>query len=177
VIRWKLSLPALAVVLAGTVTSGCGDDLQTEGERAVRAYCEAVIIAYRTGDADTVLPVATEREWRKIFTLIDVKQANGLVLESELEKLDVTSVDQPNSGFMTVAATERWRYFDRPIELGKPPATEFVVEMDLVYSFVDKDGVWKMDEATTRRHEYIEPDGHRPIEDQSGETVSRPGQP
>ena len=164
--------PALAVVLAGAITSGCGDDLHTDGERAVQAYCEAVIVAYRTGDADTVLPVATESEWRKIFTLIDVKRAGGLVLESELESLTVTSVDQPNPGFMTVVATERWRYFDRPIELGKPPATEFVVEMDIEYSFVDQDGVWKMDEATTRRHEYIEPKGYRPAGKHSRETAS-----
>jgi hypothetical protein len=167
----------MAVVLAGTFNSSCGNDLHAEGERAVQAYCDAVIIAYRTSDASAVLPVTTEREWRKIFTLIDVKQADGLVLESELESLTVTSVNQPNPGFMRVAATERWRYFDRPIELGKPPAPEFVVEMDLVYSFVDKDGVWKMDEATTRRHEYIEPDGYHPEEQQARDTASGTGQP
>ena len=164
--------PALAVVLVGAITSGCGDDRHAEGERAVQAYCDAVIIAYRTSDASAVLPVATESEWRKIFTLIDVKRAGGLVLESELESLTVTSVDQPNPRFMTVVATERWRYFDRPIELGRPPATEFVVEMEIEYSFVDQDGVWKMDEATTRRHEYIEPKGFRPAEKHSRETAS-----
>ena len=149
----------MAVVLAGTITSGCGSNLHAEGERAVQAYCDAVIIAYRTSDASAVLPVTTEREWRKIFTLIDVKQADGLVLESVLESLTVTSVEQSNPGFLTVAATERWRYFDRPIELGRPPTPELLVEMELVYSFVDEDGVWKMDQATTRRHEYIEPEG------------------
>ena len=162
-------------VLAGSVAAGCGDNLQSEGERAVRAYCEALVIAYRTSDADAVRPVTTEREWRKLFTLIDLKRAAGLVLESELESLTVTAVEQPGPGVLTVAATERWRYFDRPVELGRPPGTEFVVEMDLVYSFVDKDGVWKMDEATTRRHEYIEPDGYHPDEQQSRDTASQPG--
>jgi len=159
VICRKWARPALAVMLAGAATSGCGDNLRTEGERAVQAYCDAVIIAYRTSDASAVMPVTTEREWRKIFTLIDVKRTDGLVLESELESLTVTSVEQSNPGFLTVAATERWRYFDRPIELGRPPTPELLVEMELVYSFVDEDGVWKMDQATTRRHEYIEPEG------------------
>lgn len=150
----------MALLIAGAVTSGCSDDLRNEGERAVKSYCDAVIIAYRTSDASAVRPVTTEREWRKIFTLIDVKRTGGWVLESELETLVVTSVEQPSPGFMTVATTERWRYFDRPTELGVPPGAEFVVEMDLTYSFVDENGVWKMDQATTHRHEYIEPKGN-----------------
>jgi len=164
---------AVAVFLAGSVTAGCGSDLNAEGERAVRTYCEALVVAYRTSDANAVQPVATEKEWRKLFTLIDLKRAAGLVLESELESLAVTAVEQPGPGVMAVMATERWRYFDRPIELGTPPGTEFVVEMDLMYSFVDEDGVWKMDQATTHRHEYIEPEGYRPIEHQPHGTDSR----
>ena len=168
---------AVAVVLAGSVTTGCGSDLDAEGERVARAYCDALVVAYRTSDANAVQPVATEKEWRKLFTLIDLKRAAGLVLESELESLKVTAVEQPGPGVMTVAATERWRYFDRPIELGTPPGTEFVVEMDLMYSFVDEDGAWKMDQATTRRHEYIEPEGYRPAEHQVHGTESRSEQP
>ncbi len=173
----KSGWPALPVVLAALVTAGCGDDLHTKGERLVRAYCEALVVAYRTSDAGAVRPVTTEREWRKLFTLIDLKRADGLVLESKLESLMVTAVEQPGPGVMTVAATERWRYFDRPIKLGTPPGTEFVVEMDLMYSFVDEDGAWKMDQATTRRHEYIEPVDYHPTHDQSHGTESRSEQP
>jgi len=168
---------AVAVVLAGSITTGCGSDPEAEGERAVRAYCEALIVAYRTSDANVMQPVTTEKEWRKLFTLIDLKRAAGLVLESELESLRVTSVEQPGPGVMTVAATERWRYFDRPMELGSPPGTEFVVEMDLMYSFVDEDGAWKMDQATTHRQEYIEPEGYLPVEHQSHGAELRSGQP
>ena len=172
----KFGRMAAAALLVGSVAAGCGDALHAEGERAVQDYCEALAIAYRTSDADVIRQVATEREWRKIFTLIDLKHAAGLVLESELESLSVTAVEQPGPGVMTVAATERWRYFDRPVELGRAPGTEFVVEMDLVYSFVDEDGVWKMDQATTRRHEYIEPQGFRPDEHPSHGTGSQPEQ-
>lgn len=167
----------MAVVLAVSITVGCGTDLNDEGERAVRAYCDALIIAYRTSDANAVRPVATEKEWAKIVTLIDIKRAGGWVLESELESLTVTAVDKPSPGVMTVEATERWRYFDRPIELGIEPKTEFVVEMELAYAFVDEDGVWKMDQATTRRHEYIEPAGYRPAEHQSPGVESYAEQP
>ena len=167
----------MTVALAGSVIGGCGDELQTDGERAVDAYCHALVVAYRTSDPDALRPVTTEKEWRKVFTLIDLKRADGLVLESELESSVVTDVAQSVSGDMTVATTERWRYFDRPIELGRPPGTEFVVEMDLVYTFVDESGVWKMDEATTLRHEYIEPSGYRPAGHQSQETRALTEQP
>lgn len=173
--RW--GWPAVALALAGSVTTACGDALHNEGQRAVRAYCEALVVAYRTSDASAVQPVVTENEWRKLFTLIDLKQAAGLVLESELESLVVTEVKRPAPGVMTVLATERWRYFDRPVELGTAPGTEFVVEMDLMYSFVDEDGAWKMDQATTRRHEYIEPKGYRPSEHPTHGTQARSEQP
>jgi len=165
---------AAAALLVGSVAAGCGDTLHAEGERAVRSYCEALVIAYRTSDASAVRSVTTEREWSKLFTLIDLKRAAGLVLESELESLSVTAVEQASQGVLTVETTERWRYFDRPVELGRPPGTEFLVEMDLVYSFVDEDGAWKMDQATTRRHEYLEPEGYLPDEHQSHGTGSRP---
>lgn len=172
----KTGRVAVLVFLTGSAVSGCGDTLRNEGEHAVRAYCEALVIAYRTSDPNAVRPVTTEREWSKIFTLIDLKRAAGLVLESELESLSVTAVEQSNPGVLTVAATERWRYFDRPIELGRPPGTEFVVEMDLVYSFVDEGGMWKMDQATTRRHEYLEPEGYSPPEHRPHGTGSQPEQ-
>lgn len=167
----------MVAVLAGSVAASCGDTLRAEGEQAVRNYCEALVIAYRTSDPGAVRSATTEKEWTKLVTLIDTKRAAGLVLESELESLAVTDVEQPGPGVLTVAATERWRYFDRPVELGKPPGTEFVVEMDLVYSFVDEDGIWKMDEASTRRHDYIEPLEYRPAEHQSHGAEARPEQP
>jgi len=169
--------PAIVLVLAGPVAVGCGNDLLAEGQRAVRAYCEALVVAYRTSDASAMEPVTTEKEWRKLFTLIDLKRAAGLVLESELESLTVTAVEQPGPGLMMVEATERWRYFDRPVELGAVRGTEFVVEMDLMYSFVDEDGAWKMDQATTRRHDYIEPEGYRPSEHQDHGPPPRSEQP
>lgn len=167
---------AAAALVVGSVAAGCGDALHAEGERAVRSYCEALVIAYRTSDAGAVRSKTTEREWSKLFTLIDLKRAAGLVLESELESLSVTAVEQSSPDVLTVAATERWRYFDRPVELGRPPGPEFVVEMDLVYSFVREGGAWKMDQATTRRHEYIEPQGYRPDEHPSHGTGSQPEQ-
>ena len=166
----------MAAVLAGLVTAGCGDNLRTEGERAVRGYCEALVIAYRTNDASAVRAVTTEKEWTKLVTLIDIKRAAGVVLESEIESLSVTAVEQSDPGVMNVSTTERWRYFDRPIDLGMSPGTEFVVEMDLMYSFVDEDGVWKMDQASTRRHDYIEPQGYRPDVHTSHGNEKRPEQ-
>ena len=167
----------MAAVIAGACTIGCGADLHDQGERAVRAYCDALVVAYRTSDASVVRPVTTDKEWRKLHTLIGLKIADGLVLESELESLVVTAAELPSPGVMVVVATERWRYFDRPIRLGAPPSTEYVVEMELEYSFVDEKGVWKMDQAATRRHEYLESEGPRSSAPVSRETGSGSAHP
>ena len=90
--RW----PAAVAALAASIAAGCGNSLRDEGERAVRAYCKALIIAYQTSDAGVVRPVATDKEWTKIHSLIDIKRAGGWVLESELESLEVTDVEQPS---------------------------------------------------------------------------------
>jgi len=155
----------MLVVVGLFPLGGCGQSEVDEAEAAVRSYCDGVIEAYRTSDPDAARPVITDREWRKLVVLIDLKKANRVVLESALEELEVAGVSRPSPSLMTVTATERWRYYDRPLELGKPEGTEFVVEMDLEYDFVRTDGVWRMDQARTSRHDYLEPEGFRPQRD------------
>jgi len=151
----------LAWLLLGSsaLVSGCSAEENAEAETVVRSYCEAVIVAYRSLDSEAVRPLTTDKEWRKLVVLIDLKRANRLVLESTLEELEVTAVGHPSPGVMTVGTTERWRYFDRPLDVGRPVGSELVVEMDLEYSFVERDGAWLMDQARTLRHDYLEPEG------------------
>ena len=154
----------LAWLLLGStvLVPGCSAGEDAEAETLVRGYCEAVIVAYLSLDPEAVRPLTTDQEWRKLVVLIDLKRANRLVLESTLEELEVTAVGHASPGVMTVATTERWRYFDRPLDIGRPVGSELVVEMDLEYSFVDENGTWKMDQARTLNHDYLEPESFTP---------------
>lgn len=154
-------IPLLILVIATSWFSACLDARRKQAQEAVRSYNDALILAYRTSDPTPVRDVATDKELRKLTVLIDLKRAANLVLESKLEKLAVTSVEEPNPGVMIVGTEERWRYFDRPLKPGAPPGQEFVARMRLDYTFVAVDGGWRMDQAKTVEHEYIQPQGYR----------------
>lgn len=141
--------------------AACSSD-RREAERAVRAYNQAAILAYRTRDPSGLREVATEKEWRKVLVLVDLKTANGLALEAEMESLELTSVARPGPDSLRVGSRERWRYHDRPLQPGKRAGTVFVADMTLQYDFVRQGGGWKLDEARTLSSEYLEPRGYRP---------------
>lgn len=155
-------LGALALLLIA-VLMGCrrSDELR-EGAEAVRAYNSALIDAYSTSDPSKMEPVATVKECRKIWALIDLKRAAGLVLENTLEETRVLAVTYPKPLEMVVETTERWRYCDRPLKPGAPAGQVFVAQMRMRYNFVKSSGGWKMDQGETLSCEYLEPIGFTP---------------
>ena len=152
--------PVVALAAAAALF-GCRSD-RAEAERAVRAYNEAAILAYRTRDFGPLREVATEGEWGRVVVLVDLKSAARLVLESELQKLEITEVEKTGPDAMRVRARERWRYHDRPLDPGRPSGTQFVVDMVLEYRFVREAGRWKLDRARTLSSDYLEPSGFAP---------------
>jgi len=148
---------AAALALA----AACSSD-RSEAEGAVRAYDEALVAAYRANDPAPLARRATAREARKLAALIDLKKANGIVLESALEALEVESASRPAPDRLRVSTRERWRYFDRPLAPGSPPGQLFVAVMALDYVLVREGGDWKVDEVRGRSTEYLEPKGWKP---------------
>lgn len=149
---------ALAFVCAAL--SGCNAD-RREAEALVRAYNEAAIVAYRTRSFDDVKKVATQKEWGRVVVLVDLKTANELVLESELQALEITAIEKPNDELLEVSTKERWRYWDRPLKPGAAAGTVFVAQMTLTYDFVREDGAWKLSSARTLTNDYLEPPGFK----------------
>jgi hypothetical protein len=152
--------PALAAALALAVAA-CGRE-RAEAERAIRAYDEAAIEAYRTGDAAKVKERSTEREWRKVVALVDLKRESRLVLESELQALEVTGVERRDDSRLVARTRERWRYHDRPLDPGRPVGTTFVADMELEYALAREGGAWRVDAVRTLSSSYLEPKGYRP---------------
>jgi len=155
---------AIAVVAA---LAACASE-RREAEQAVRAYNQAAILAYRTRDFAPLREVATEKEWGRVVVLVDLKTANGLVLEPELQSLEVTGASRPGPEQLKAATRERWRYWDRPLQPGKQPGPTFVADMTLEYDFVRERGKWKLASARTLSSEYLEPEGWKPAAGRGG---------
>lgn len=136
--------------------AGCSGPC-TDAEKLVRKYNEASINAYRTGDFTPLSAIADEKESGKIRVLVDIKRSGGLVLESQLQSLEVTSCAQADPDSMTVETRERWRYHDRSLKPGVPPGKEFVADMSLRYTIRKVAGVWKVGKVKALSTKYIEP--------------------
>ncbi len=137
--------PLLAVACSGAA-----------GEPAVRAYNAESIAAYRTGDASRLRDVATAAEHRRLVALIDLKKAAGLVLESKLERLDVTASERAGDSELRVRTREEWRYHDRALRPGASPGREFHADMEMEYRLVLESGQWKVDEVRTLSNKYLD---------------------
>ncbi|HEY6009511.1 MAG TPA: hypothetical protein VIU40_14395 [Geobacteraceae bacterium] len=128
--------------------AGCSGE-NREAQRLVRAYNDAVIQAYRSGDTGRLADVAGDRELRIITTLLDVKRSAGLVLEATLESLQVTGVEKAGAGDMTVETQERWSYQDRSLAPGAPPGRLIRADMAMRYSCAREGGKWKVIRVAT----------------------------
>lgn len=149
----------LAAVALTASLAACRDRADAEAERAVRDYDEALVQAFRASDAAPIRRVALEKEANRVVVLVDLKRSNGLVLESTLERLEVTGTSRTGPAGRTVETFERWRYFDRPLAPGRAPGTVFVAQMRMRYELGREDGRWKVESVRTLSSEYLEPKG------------------
>ncbi len=158
--RVALSAALLATALAAP---GCARlRLRREGEAAVRAYNDAIVVAYRTNDPRGLEKVASAREVRKLTALIDLKRYGSLALESELKEMDVLGVEGSGPDGMVVRTRERWRYWDRALRPGMPAGTVFLADMWMAWELAREGGTWKVRQGRTERSAYLEPKGFVP---------------
>ncbi|WP_242344284.1 hypothetical protein [Anaeromyxobacter terrae] len=146
---------ALAAILAA---AGCRPG--GEGGRAVRAYDDALIAAFRTGDHAPLAATAGEAEVRRVDALVDLKKAAGLVLESELTSFAVEHEERTGEETIRVRTRERWRYHDRALRPGVAAGPAFVADMVMAYDVARLSGTWKVVKAETVSNEFLEPRGY-----------------
>lgn len=133
-----------------------------EAEAALRAYNDALVVAYRTNDPRGLEAVAGPQELRKLIALIDLKRGAHLALESRLERLDVLDVSLTGTDTATLRTRERWRYWDRALRPGMPAGRVFVAEMWMRWDVGSEGGRWRVLGGRTEQSEYLEPPGFRP---------------
>ncbi len=162
--RRNAALP-LAVALF-LVLCGCARwKASREAQAAVRAYNEALVVAYRTNDPRGMAEVAGPDEVRKLTALIDLKRNANLALESRLEELEILGIDTPDGNGVTVRTRERWRYWDRALKPGMPAGQVFVADMWMTWTLGREAGRLEVFRGKTERSEYLEPKGFRPGSD------------
>ena len=158
-----MSGPRHALLLAAVVLAcapGGGD--RSEVERTVRAYDDALVKAFRANDAGPLQEVATEKEAKRVSVLVDLKVADRLVLESTLERFEVLSAERFGPDGYTVRTAERWRYFDRPLDPGRPAGLRFLADMQMQYEVERASGRWRVAKVRTVSSDYLEPPGFTP---------------
>lgn len=158
-----VALGGLLAAAAVAATSGCGRwQLARDGEAAVRAYNDAIVVAYRLNDPRGLEKVAGGDEVRRLTALIDLKRNGNLALESRLEELVVLGVEPLGTDRMTVATRERWRYSDRALKPGMPTGPVFVADLWMTWELGRARGAWRVLRGRTERSEYLEPPGFQP---------------
>jgi hypothetical protein len=155
---WTIGLLGLLAACAA-----CTSPAAREGEAAVRRYNEVAIAAYRANDPSRLREVATAREARKVFALVDLKKASEVVLESTLLRLSVKGIERISDERMTVETEERWRYHDRPLQPGVPPGSELLADMHVRYDVFREDGAWKVSGVAVPWNQYYDPVTEQPI--------------
>jgi hypothetical protein len=121
---------------------------KSELGRTVREYDDALVRAFATSDPSRLASVAAAKEADRVRILVDLKTNARLVLESRLESFEVTRAEATGDTG-TVETRERWRYHDRPLQLGAPPAPEITALMAMRYSLVREGGRWKVASVST----------------------------
>lgn len=145
------------------LAGGCGDSrLEREAAVAVRAYNEALVVAYRTNDPRGLERVAGAHEVRRLTALIDLKHTGNLALESKVEKFALVAVHRSGPDELEVRTRERWRYWDRALKPGMPAGQVFVADLWMRWRLAREEGDWKVLEGKTERSEYLEPFGFQP---------------
>ncbi len=138
----------LTLVLLLQIIS-CSDSSESSALKLINAYNRASIQAYRTSDFSALKDVAGDKELRIISVLVETRRNAGLVLESTLEELKVTSVKSSGQHGMIVETKERWRYHDRSLSPGKPPGKVIIADMTMRYECSKESGNWKVMKVTT----------------------------
>jgi len=135
------------LTLAALVVSGCGpsqqrrDQDRAEIERLLDAYGLALSEAYRSGSAEALREVATERELTRVHKQIEELAGGGRRLDARPVSRATQSVDF-NRNTASVTATEVWNL--RVVAVGSEAVLSEspAQENQILYSLTREGGRW-----------------------------------
>ena len=126
-------------------TSGCDRVSQSQAKQLVERYNQVVSEAYRRGDVRLIDPVVGPNEGKKLTGLIGVRLDLGITLDSQLQSLEVTGVEQAKDS-LSVRTKERWSYRDLKIGTGAQVGEASQDAYGMIYYFTNVNKTWLVDE-------------------------------
>lgn len=136
--------PALLLL----VILGCGRVSFSEARALVAHYNEVVSEAYRKGDVRLIDPVVGPGapDGKRLTGLIGVRIDMGLTLDSRLEALELTGVEQAKD-VLRIRTRERWRYRDVKTSTGVQVGEASVDYYEMIYLFRKREETWMVEET------------------------------
>lgn len=134
----------IASVAVAFVMFGCSSAEQKEAENFVKSYLSVLQRVYAEARLESLANMTTEKEYKKIFPIVQALKATNNVMKTEVLEFKVkqTKIEGAKA---TVRTTERWRYWweDRQTGAVTKPKTE--ESYDLEYNLVKVKGSWRVD--------------------------------
>jgi hypothetical protein len=132
----KVVFILLALFVIASVSVGCSSS-DFDLRQTVEAYNDSVIQLYMTGSSDRLRLVASPTEQRRISDIFANMQAEGKLMESNLENIEFVEINKPDKGIAAVKTKETWAY--RVFNQNEDPNGDFVkVNYDVTYNLSEK---------------------------------------
>jgi len=135
------------VSCAAALACACASPSDREAMEAVRSYDDALMAAYRSGDASLVEPFAGPDEAKKLLGLVGAKLDMGITLDAELVQLEVLGVERRDGG-ASVRTREVWRYADRKVGTGAPVGEASEDHYEMSYRLGRSGKKWVVEEVS-----------------------------
>jgi len=126
---------------------GCGrfnKPEQTEVENFVKGYCSILQRVYAEARLEILANVATEKEYKKVFPVVQALKATNNVMKTEVLDFKVKGATVQGSQ-ATVRTSERWRYWWEDRKTGAITKPKVEESYDLEYNLLKVKGTWRVD--------------------------------
>lgn len=125
--------------------SACDSGVSREALDLVLRYNHATAEAYRKGSADSVAPLVSDREFKRLDGLISARSQTGLNLDSRLLRAEVLEARRGGAEFR-VRTREDWEYVDRGARTGRAIGSPMRDSYEMLYIFKRETTNWIMQE-------------------------------
>ena len=137
----------IAAIIMASVLFGCSwfnGSERTEAENFVKSYCSVLQRVYAEAKLEILANLATEKEYKKVFPVVQALKATNNVMKTEILDFKVKGTTVQGSK-ATVKTAERWRYWWEDRKTGAITKPKVEESYDLMYNLVKVGGKWKVD--------------------------------
>jgi len=133
--------------LAALLLAGCSRPGQDQPVvKAVEEYCSIIQTVYLQLDLKPLAQVATEKELKRVYPIVQALQAANNVMKTEVDAFTVTSV-AVSGATATVDTAERWTFWWEERGTGTVTKEKKEENYRLRYALLNQNGAWKVDQV------------------------------